>query len=278
MDEANEKFKRDRNGFITLEPIFSKLWKRTSYTAPFDEVSDNITEYDMRHSNTSILRQTKKLKSSTLDAIEELPGHERKVMIGKIERDQVELKGVIAKEVKMAKLQLFKVNGIRDEDILSIKNDAVFIIGRKLKQTTFGAIEFRKKNSYIHYISMEGMELYFDGLNQHVDIKGIGDSILAFDDHKNGMLSFLATVMRMRSNGQRDQLRKYLINFTEQYKERKLPLCYYRELSNVNAYRTTIDTGRYTLCLDQVDDSYRDELSIVYNYNRFVLPMIQRYL
>ena len=273
-----DELERDRNGYVVLRRKHSELYKKVTYTSNKKEVVDNITEYDIRRANTSVLRQTNKLKEETISAIEALPGIDRKVIIGKMERLDPKLKKVIAKEIKMAKLMLFQSNGIMDDDILSIKNDAIFIIGRRLKKTVFGDIEFRAKNKYSAYIAYEGLEVYYNSKENKVDLKGVSDEIIEHTDHQNGMLRFLANVMRYISLGQKDKLRKYLISFTEDYKSMNLPVEYYREMNKENAYRTKMSIGKYCLNLDVVNDDMKDMIDGIYNYSRFVLPLIQIYI
>ena len=73
---------RDRAGYFKLRRTYSELYKKTNYLAKgITVVQNRITEYDIRSSNTSILRETRLLKDSTLKALVELPGKDRKVIV-----------------------------------------------------------------------------------------------------------------------------------------------------------------------------------------------------
>ena len=269
---------RDQDGYYILRPKYSDLWKKYSYLIKSDLVINRITEYDLRSANTSALRRAEAIKASDLDRLEELPKKEREVAIGKMIRQKPEIRNIIQKEIRRAKRELFVTNGIQDDDVLAIKNDAVYIIGRRLRTTTFGPMEFRSKGSYAAYLYMDKLEYYYDRREHRVDISGVGDSILEHPDHIDGIRSFQAQVMEYLVMDRRDALRQYLIRFVEDYKSMKLPLCFYREMSNNNFFRTTYSFGDYGLNLDQVSEDDRKALNGIYNYTRYVLPMVQRFL
>lgn len=270
---------RDSQGFYKLRRTYSELFKKTNYLAKGVKVVQNrITEYDIRSSNTSILREAYKLRVSTLDALEALPGRDRKVIIGKMIRNDKSLQKVISTGVVEAKRKLFQANGIQDAEVLSIKNDAVFIIGRKLRQTVFGAIEFRPKNVYSVYLNIEKIEFYYDKARDTVDVKGVRDSVVEDPDQQSGMIRFFATVMRYLMFDQRDKLRKYLIDFSNAYKEKTLPVQYYKEFNEYNIYRTMMETEGFSFNMTVAGDKDKDIINGVYNYKRFVLPLIQEYI
>ena len=273
-----ENVERDRDGFIVLRRTYSELYKRVTYLRKVPSVINRIIEYDIRSANTSTLRNTGTLSKGMLDLIEYLPSKERKVFIGKIEREAIKAKKIIADQITLAKMDLFRTNGIQDDDVLSIKNDAIFIVGRSLRQTVFGDIEFREKNVYAMYLQLPGLELYYDKTNDRVDIKGIRDEVLAEEDHRNGMLRFLAEVMGYAVMDRRDALRRYLIDFTHDYKAMRLPIGYYRELSKENSYRTSLSGDGFELSLLQAGEEDKDIVNGIYNYRRFVLPIIQKYI
>lgn len=269
---------RDRNGFYELRRTYSKLYQRVHYLTNIPVVINRIVEYDIRSGNTSVLRRAQVIKKSTLDSLEALPGKDRKVLVGKIIRDEKWLQKVIANGFIRAKRDLFQANSIQDNEVLSIKNDAVYIIGRRLKKTTFGPIEFRPKGVYAMYMNLERLELYYDQKNDTVDVKGIRDDVVLDPDHQEGMVRFLATVMRYLVYDRRDALRKYLVEFSSQYKRKELPVQYYKEFNSLNIYRTTMDLGEYTINLSTAGEGDKPDINGVYNYKRFVLPLIQLYL
>ena len=270
---------RDRAGYFKLRRTYSELYKKTNYLAKgITVVQNRITEYDIRSSNTSILRETRLLKDSTLKALEELPGKERKVIVGKMIRKDKSLQNVISRGVIRAKRRLFEANSIQDQEVLSIKNDAVFIIGRKLRTTVFGPIEFRPKNVYAMYMNITGIEFYYDKSRDTVDVKGVRDATVEDPDHQEGMIRFFSTVMRYLVFDRRDRLRQYLIEFSNAYKAKELPVQYYKEFNEYNIYRTDMATDQFAFNLTSAGEGDKDMINGVYNYKRFVLALIQEYI
>lgn len=269
----------DRRGYFVLRRKYSELYKRSNYLMRnATMVQNRITEYDIRSANTSILRWSKRLKESTLQSIESLPGKDRKVIIGKMIKNDKSLQKVISNGITRAKRELFEANGIQDEDVLSIKNDAVFIIGRKLRTTTFGPVEFRPKHVYSLYLNIERVEFYYDKQNDTISVKGVRDEVVEDTDHQKGMIRFFATVMRHLTLDRRDALRKYLIEFSNAYKEKALPVEYYKEFNSENIYRSYMEMCDYTFNLEQASEDEKDMITGVYNYLKFILPLIQVYI
>lgn len=266
------------DGFIVLKRKYSELYKKVNYTAPVKYIVNTIYEYDIKMANVSVLRASKGLPEKVLSRIENLTKEERVIMIGNMIRENPKIQKNISKGIIDAKRKLFQVNQIMDSEVLSIKNDAVFIIGRKLKVTKFGPVEFVVKNKYSLYHNIEGLEFYYNSNNKEVTVKGMNDDIINTDDHQNGMLIFLRTVFDYLIYDRHQSLREYLIDFTDQYKSRKLTYSYYREMNSENIYRFKDEIDGYTFNLESVSQDDVKDLNIVYNYKFYVLPIIQQYI
>lgn len=268
----------DKDGFKLLNPTHSELWKKTTYLSKVGFIANRIYEYDIRSANTSALRGAKVLKQSTLDELEQLPRHDREVAVGRMILADKSIGKVIKRGITRAKEQLFIANKVQDEEVLSIKNDAVFVIGRRLKETTFGTMEFKEKNMYSAFLPLDSLELYYKRKAGTVDIKGIKDEVVNDPDQQNGMVLFLGTVMEYLVMDRRDALREYLIAFTDQYKSMKLPVQYYKELSGENIYRTVMEISNFGFQMQVASDADKPMINGVYNFKRFVLPLIQMYI
>lgn len=269
---------RDKDGFIILTPNYSDLFRKVNYLAPIDYCVDRIIEYDIRHANTSVMRRySSVLSPEVLDKLDSL-GNQRNIEFGKLERDSSsgsKIKKALSKGIIQAKHELFRANLIQDADVLSVKNDAVFIIGRRLKHTTFGSVTFAQKNTYSAYLHIQKFEFYYNRRHDELAVKGLSNDILSEPDHQSGMVVFIKTVMRYLADNNRKSLRKYLLEFTQQYKALELPYQYYREFNADNCYRSKYDMGDFSFNYTQVNDSYRSELVTTFNYRYYVLPVIQ---
>lgn len=271
--------KRDRDGFIRLTPKFSSLYQRTNYRSPISLVVNTITEYDLKSANISALRASGKVPEEILTKLAGIQKIDREKAVGRMIKQNPKIHKIIARGICNAKMQLFVENGITDNDILSIKNDAVFIIGRKLSHMEFGPYKFVPKHTYSAYLYLDPMiEIYYDGRRRTVTFKGISDDIVAEDDHQKGMVQFLSTVMQYVASGRRDKLKKYLIDFVQRYKSKDLPVEYYRELNPDNVYRTDISIETYGYNVTIASESYKPIVNGVYNYTRYILPIVQAFM
>lgn len=268
----------DKDGFQLLQPVGSEYWKKVKYQTKQTLIVNKIFEYDIRSANTSALRNRNLMKPSTLDELEQLPKHDREVRIGKMIVKDKSLKDVIASEIRLARMFLFRENDIHDDEVIGIKNDAVYVVGRRLKHLQFGHMRFVEKHAFAAYLWMENLEIYYDRKNRTVDIKGIKDSVLADPDHQNGMLTFLAQVMEYLSMDRRDALRKYLIEFSNDYKSKKLPICFYKEMNGFNIYRIDHGDSYYTIQMNKLSEEDKHMVSGTYNYMRFILPAIKLFV
>lgn len=269
---------RDRDGFIVLKRTFSELYKKTYWTTPLTLVQNRIYEYDIRSANLTMLRRSGKIKESTLAMLDELDKQSREEAVGKMIRQNKKFYKIISRGIYEAREMLFRMNQLQDYEVLSIKNDAVFVIGRKLKYTQFGDIEFRVKNQYAIFQQVEKTEIYYDRRHQTIDVKGVNDAVVEHEDHQNGIIQFFKQVSEYLVYDQRQALREYLIDFSQQYKSKQLNHEYYREFNSDNIYRTIMELSGFSYNLTEAGDSDLEIINPVYNYKRYILPMIRLYI
>lgn len=278
-----EEMIRDQYGFIPLKRTYSELYKKVTYLNDSQFVVDHIYEYDIRSANTSALRSSGIIDPKILDMLEGLNKQAREEAIGKmIRREKQSKKDTIYKAISngilKAKEKLFRYNGIKDKEVLSIKNDAVFVIGRKLKYTKFGPFEFKLKHSYSAYMNIDKIEFYYDKKNKSVTVKGVRDEVVEDPDHQKGMIQFFLKVFKYLVMDQREDLRKYLIDFTRDYKAKILPHYYYKEFNGENIYRTIIELAGFEYNLMEIGEKDVDIINPIYNYTRYILPVIRMFM
>lgn len=276
--DPNNTMPRDSDGFIVLKHNYSDLWKKVNYRTTRTAVLDRVYEYDIRSANTSSMRASGKIDESLLDTLDSMKKQAREEAVGKMIRKDRKIWKIISNQIRHAREQLFRENLIQDDEVLAIKNDAVFIIGRKLKYTTFGPMEFRLKHQYSLYLLISKVEFYYDKRTRSIDIKGVKDEVVNEPDHQEGMMKFFDQVFYYLAMDRRDDLRKYLIKFTHDYKAKKLLHQYYREFNGENVYRTIMELAGFEYNLIEITDHDLDIINPVYNYLRFVLPILRQYL
>lgn len=271
--------KKGPDGFFHLTHKNSVLYRKQNYRTPLPLVVNTIIEYDLKSANISALRSSGKISEKLLDKLSAMTKMEREKAVGRMIRKDKEFYRIIKNGIRNARMLLFEENGIQDNDVLSIKNDAVFIVGRKLQHTEFGSYHFVPKNTYAAYMYLDqSIELYYDSRKRSVTFKGLGTTVVEEPDHIDGMIQFFTTVMQYICNGRRDRLRKYLIEFVNQYKSKELPVQYYREFNSDNIYRTEISIQTYGFNLTTASESDKEYINGIYNYTRYILPIVRTFM
>lgn len=272
-----EYAERDRDGYIILKPRCSELYKHQSYSTPLTYIQNSIIEYDIKAANWTMLKQTGQFDKQVITMLGALSRDAREVAVGNIIRKKPEVYQIISRGIRKARHRLFMANNIQDQEVLSIRNDAVFIIGRRLKITQFGDVLFREKNRYALFHRLEKIEFLYDKRHQKTDVKGVSDKVVNHPDHQHGIMEFFNVVFKYLCYDQREALCQYLIQFARDYKALRLPVQYYRELNAANAYRTKYELSGFSFNMTVAGESDKEIINPIYNYKRFILPLIWQY-
>ena len=235
------------------------------------EINSTITEYDIKKANISLMRYYNLYPSEKLQALERLTKLQREVAVGLLQRDDKEFSKLLMKAFDDIVREFIFSNGLSEDDIISIKKDAVFVINHPIEKSKFGdSVEFVKKNTYQDYLRIPGYEFYFKA-NGNIDIKGINSD--RFKKSTDGILNFVNEVMEFYKDNNNSTLCMYLADFVREYKKKELPFEYYRELNSQAEFR--IIDGEYVITTDDMDESYIGQLDISYNYVNLVLPILR---
>lgn len=268
---------RDKNGFARLQKKYSSLYEKTNYLTDLTLVQNRIVELDLKAANISALRASGMISSTILDRLSDVDKKTREVRVGQMIRADKSIGKLIKKGIYQAREMLFRSNLIQSQEVVSIKNDAVYLAGRKLKHTKFGFYEFVPKNTYTFFLQFDKLEFYYDGRENRLDIKGLNQAEKDPDQQK-GMVKFFCTVFKLYTQGRRKELSRYLIQFSEDYKAKTLPVEYYKELRNPSVYRTIFEISQYRYNLMTAGESDKTMINGIYNYKRYVIPMIQLFI
>lgn len=238
------------------------------------EVNSKIIEYDLYHANTSLMRFYNLCPTKLIDKIDSLTKMSREVYVGKLQRDNKEFSKALMKSFDDAMKLFLDTNGITEDNIISIKKDAAFVVNKKVVQTDFDCLHFRPKNEYIGYALIGLYEIYFKS-NGEADVKGIADRD-ALDLHKNGILRFVKDLMSLYAQKDKIATSRYLHEFIDNYKKKLLPFDYYREFNTQSAYKCFINNEE--LILDELDESVIDTCDISWNYFNVILPAMRIFI
>ena len=262
---------------ITKHGLMSKLYERDLYTTKDVEyiISKRIIEYDIKSANVNLCRYYNLLPEEELEKIEAMDKHNRVVYIGKLQKDKT-FANKLSKAFENIRKQFFIANGINDSDILSIKKDAIFIVGKRCRNTNFGNITFVEKNVYSSYHKLNGLEFYYSGGEDRLDVKGIDDKSLYLYQK---FINILKRLFRYLERGQKEEFVRFIKDFTKNYKDKKLSYEYYKEFKPKGTYTLIQDDANKNMVfsLDSIDASIDEKLCINYNYMAYILPIIQRH-
>lgn len=254
----------------------SNLYERSLYLNPAIDYlfGRTIIEFDMKSAGLNLIKYYELLPDDTIMELERMEKSARNKKIGIIQRDDSVFKERLSKAFIDMRRIFFEYLMLEDDDILSIKKDAIFLIDPTIKDTIrFGNIAFVAKNQYTSYLYINRKEFYIDTINKRVDLKGISDVSL----HDEYLLSFFVKFASMNENSnRRDMIARYLVDFIRRYRAKELPIGYYRRLSQDNNYVVYQDSIGDYIEIDETTDI--DNIDISYNYINYLVPLVSIYL
>lgn len=245
------------------------LYQRTTYTNPDIEflVNTEIVEYDMRRAGISLIKKYNLLPEGEIEKLDLLDKDEQNVAIGKLQGKDREFTKRFTQSFRDARQLFFEANGLNDENILSIKRDAIFTT-KECLITDFDELVFVDKNRYTSYYLFSRYEFYYFG--DGIDVKGISD--LKLEQHSEYFLMALYNFMRFMENAKPKTTIEYIKDFTELYKTKNLSIEFYRELNKDSLFRLFRKFNGSTMGVEHMDD--KNLIDIQYNFKTYILPLI----
>ena len=214
----------------------NELYKRTLYTIKAKWFIHEIFEYDISKANISILLQYGYISPAEYNMYAQMNRMQRQISIGRLQKNP-EYKNAIANGFENARKELIVQNSINEEDIVSIKKDAMYVL-RRLQVTDFGHIHFTLRGTYTIFINCMGLEIYFyyDELTDNYDIqvKGISDELLPLHE---AFMSVICEALRMVQKGDIKSAIEYIATIRTKYFNGELPVEYYREFNRTSVYK-----------------------------------------
>ena len=105
------------------------IYEKTNYSAGLNYLNNTfIREYDISKANINVLFSKGIIDKRTYDYLYESERMIRQIFVGKLIKNNNGVSDVLKQGILEARKNLFEANDIKDYEVLSIKNDAVFII------------------------------------------------------------------------------------------------------------------------------------------------------
>jgi hypothetical protein len=124
------------------------------------------------------------------------------------------------------------------------------------------------------------LEFFINTRTGNIDIKGLGqgkelDQVKEL--HGEYMLDFIMRFSKMREQmAEPSHVIKWLTEFVRRYRNRELPIGYYRELARGNSYLLYDAQLDKYIAVSDTDDV--DNLNIANNYVGYILPLANLYI
>lgn len=228
------------------------LWENENYLSDIKFINASyIREYDLVKANISALLYMGAITPEKYKSLYIMDKDNREREVGLMIKSDRALSESKSRGIIEAKKMLFEINDIDDLNVLEIRNDAVFVIGDKLRCSKVNDFfDFKLKNEFTSYayISKKLSIFYrYDPIIQMntIDIKGIKDNKLEL--HANYFLSFLCETFYMLQNDTLNNTLKYISEFYRAYINREMPLEYYRTFDAESLYKVSFKNITYSL-------------------------------
>lgn len=254
----------------------SEIYKRHFYLNKdiLQKVNEEIIEYDMKSAGLSIIKSGKLLDDRMISLLEILPKDQRSIKIGNLQKRNKDLTQSLNDGFEHYRKLFIESNNIKNEDIISIKKDAIFTT-KRCNKLEFDYIQFSDKNVYTSYYYFPGstqIELYYN--KSKLDVKGINNDKVKL--HKNYMCSFFSRYAYMNELSTKSNVIKFIKDFSYLYKTRQLDKNYYREFNVNSTFRLFQQITNMDVGVESIDGIDVDNIDIVYNYFSFIVPIIER--
>lgn len=253
----------------------SNLWEKTSYRSPIQFLIDiPIREYDISKANISVLRDANVISEEQYQYFYNCPKIERAIAIGKMQGANSAVTEALKAGISKARKYFIESNGIKDSDILAIRNDAITVVGttpvENLQVTD--RVSFRLAGNYSSFYHVNTIDLYYlyDRIVniEVLDVKGLGEG--GVNLHRQYMLDFLATLFYSAQIEGIKMAIGLLDTVHKNYVNKDLDINYYREFNPES--RFLLDPG-FSRCSSLYMDfaTNRDKSIIDISYNEKIL-------
>lgn len=248
-------------------------YSRKYYTMDIPYLINNyIYEYDISKANLNILFYKGIINQNMYNEIIKFGRGHREIYFGNLIKQDPSIGEILSEGISEMRQRFIESNNFTDNEILSIKNDAIFVIGRVPNYTRFGNIEFVRKNVYSSYFNINKLEIYyfFNSLDntETIDIKGIDD--IKLELHRDYMISLLCDVFNSMEIGSANEILSVIHSYYDKYVKKQLPIGYYRELNSYSLFRLSFGNGNTFLSEvppDMSNPEYIRSLNIMNNLN-----------
>ena len=252
---------------------YTKIYDRINYTTRLPYIVNSfIREYDLSKANISSLLYERRISDNEYREFYNMDKIYREIKIGMMIKNDLSIYKSIRNGIQHAKKLLIEANSIGENEIVSIKNDAIFVYGRELHNTNFPPFIFKEKNVYTIFMKLCNLEIYYGDCNNidgtvstNIDIKGISDNKIKL--HQNGMLDIICDVCYMVPRERPSVILNHLTLLYNKFIHKQLPINYYRSFDSNSDF--SIDIPYRVMRIDTLSEEYKGIVNIERNNSIF---------
>lgn len=241
------------------------LYNKSNYLIPIDIYKGFIYEYDLSKANISALLYTNTISQEEYNRIYNMDKSFREYTIGMMIKNNQDIYEKIKYGISVARKQFIIDNRLNINEIISIKNDAVFTT-RKCEYTNFYNIfNFNLKNTYALFLKLENLEIYYNYyINKDneiidiIDVKGISDEKLLL--HRDGIINIINETCYDILNSTPEETLRSLSDKFRMYIQREYKSNYYRSFDSSSDF--VLHTMTHTFRLEYIDENMKYAVNI----------------
>ena len=252
------------------------LYKEKVYTINLNYLFNQyIREYDISKANINILFAKGFINKSLYDELYNSDRMYRQIYVGKMIRNNQNVQEVLNRGIIEYKQKFFEANNITDNNIVSIKNDAVFVLNIAPRILNFDNVTFVHKNTYTSFMKLNELEIYYgsDINSEVIDVKGIKDTDL--EKYHMYFLNIIIDFFRYIQKSGPEATLQYITAMINSYIKLELPIECYRRFRNSNDYVLNTFTESYGL--NYLEDNLQNKMCVNIDYNFSLLRIMHMY-
>lgn len=262
--------------------MYSNLYTKANYVSGIHKFihSSYISEYDLSKANISALFYANYITEQQYLEFYHMEKSQREILIGMMERDHKEITEIKANGIMEARRLLFEMNNIQDDEVLEIRNDAVFVVGKQLDiLQVHPYFEFKLKGVFTNYaFCTNQLSIFynFDPINQvdTISVKGIKDSKLQL--HDGYFLRFICDVFFTLQTDSAEASLRLISEYYKNFVEGNLHINNYRAFDSYSVFYVKAVYNKWSL--DYLEDTMANRMSVDKSINLYIIRVLYGYL
>jgi len=235
-----------------------------------------MREFDINAAGLSMIRRFKMLGPKDIRRLEAMDKYTRNVVIGRIRGNYPDFSKELKTHIRDTMYEFMIENGVEDENIISINNDAVTVIQPRIKshKLKINDITFKISGVYDSFVLINRVS-FFRGTDGNMTVKGISDA--GRDLCKDYMIEQFNTWLGELENGYKPiDILKDIRDFKDLYCNKNLDINFYRNIRN-GQFQMNEMGSKYSIVSfinDFEDADWKDKIDISPTLIEFIIPFI----